>query len=253
MKAVIITVAGISSRFNEEIPEEQRKLKAIYYEDEAKKTLLYQMVEKNKGKDFIVVVGGYKFDDLEEYIKLNISPETAKKIILINNPHYEDLSSGYSLYLGIEALKNTEVTEVVFIEGDLHVDGETFDKVKASAKNVITTTSEPILSKKSVVLYKDAGDKYKYAFNSSHGLLEIKEPFKEIYNSGQTWKFTDMQRLFTASDGYFCNAKEGTNLEIINRYFMDVDSQDVEILRFKEWVNCNTREDYEGIKRNWGN
>lgn len=84
-------------------------------------------------------------------------------------------------------------------------------------------------------------------------MLEIKEPFKEIYNSGQTWKFTDMQRLFTASDGYFCNAKEGTNLEIINRYFMDVDSQDVEILRFKEWVNCNTREDYEVIKRNWGN
>ena len=41
MKAVIITVAGISSRFNEEIPEEQRKLKATYYEDEAKKTLLY--------------------------------------------------------------------------------------------------------------------------------------------------------------------------------------------------------------------
>ena len=125
--------------------------------------------------------------------------------------------------------------------------------MKASAKNVIITTSEPILSKKSVVLYKDAGDKYKYAFNSSHGLLEIKEPFKEIYNSRQTWKFTDMQRLFTASDGYFCNAKEGTNLEIINRYFMDVDSQDVEILRFKEWVNCNTREDYEVIKRNWGN
>ena len=97
-----------------------------------------------------------------------------------------------------------------------------------------STISEPILSKKSVVLYKDVGDKYKYAFNSSHGLLEIKEPFKEIYNSGQTWKFTDMQRLFTASDDYFCNAKEGTNLEIINRYFMDIDSQDVEILRFKE-------------------
>ena len=38
MKAVIITIAGISSIFNEEIPKEQRKLKATYYEDEAKKT-----------------------------------------------------------------------------------------------------------------------------------------------------------------------------------------------------------------------
>ena len=32
MKIAIITVAGISSRFNEGVPEEERELKAIYTE-----------------------------------------------------------------------------------------------------------------------------------------------------------------------------------------------------------------------------
>ena len=40
-----------------------------------------------------------------------LSPAAREFLILINNPHYEDLSSEYSLYLSIEALKNKKITE----------------------------------------------------------------------------------------------------------------------------------------------
>ena len=39
MRVAIITNAGISSRFNEGIPEEQKKLKATYFEGNSKETL----------------------------------------------------------------------------------------------------------------------------------------------------------------------------------------------------------------------
>ena len=44
MKAAIITVAGISSRFNEGIPEDKKELKAIFTEQTEKETLLYSDV-----------------------------------------------------------------------------------------------------------------------------------------------------------------------------------------------------------------
>ena len=46
MKVAIITVAGISSRFNEEIEDENKCLKAIYSEGSVKDTLLYHILNK---------------------------------------------------------------------------------------------------------------------------------------------------------------------------------------------------------------
>ena len=46
MKIAIITVAGISSRFNRGIPEEEKILKCIYWEDDPKNTLIYQLLNK---------------------------------------------------------------------------------------------------------------------------------------------------------------------------------------------------------------
>ena len=44
MKVALITVAGISSRFNEGIPEERKVLKAIYSERDGAPTLLSHLV-----------------------------------------------------------------------------------------------------------------------------------------------------------------------------------------------------------------
>ena len=60
MKAAIITVAGISSRFNEGVTEDRKELKAIYSENGSQNTLLYHLLLKCSYADKIILVGGYK-------------------------------------------------------------------------------------------------------------------------------------------------------------------------------------------------
>lgn len=254
MKIVIIGVAGISSRFNKDVPEEDKILKCLYFEDKPQNTLIYRMLEKVGYADRIIVVGGYKYDDLVDYINNNVSKDLQNKIITVYNDHFSDLSSGYSLYLGIkEALDNfTDIDEVLFVEGDLDIDTESFNKVVYCDKNVLTFNHEPIYSNKAVVLYQNENDEYHYLFNSDHGLLSLDEPFKAIFNSGQTWKFTDMNLLKIANDNFYENLIEDTNLGIIQKYFDLVENNDkIEIIGLKHWVNCNTRDDYKLIKEYW--
>lgn len=254
LKIVIIGVAGVSSRFNKDIPEDDKILKCLYFEKNPHNTLIYRMLEKVSYADRIIVVGGYKYDDLVSYINNNVSKDLQNKIITVYNDHFSDLSSGYSLYLGIkEALDNfTDIDEVLFVEGDLDIDTESFNKVIYSDKNVLTFNHEPIYSNKAVVLYQNENDEYHYLFNSDHGLLSLDEPFKAIFNSGQTWKFTDMNLLKIANDNFYENIIEDTNLGIIQKYFDLVENNDeIEIIGLKHWVNCNTRDDYKLIKEYW--
>ena len=84
------------------------------------------------------------------------------KIVLINNEHYFDYGSGYSLYEGLKYLVGTDFDEIVFAEGDLWVDDESFFKVSSSDKDVITFNRDTIDAKKSVVLYFDTQNKVHY-------------------------------------------------------------------------------------------
>ena len=254
MKIVIITVAGVSSRFNKDIPEDDKLLKCLYYEEDSNNTLIYQMLKKSDYADKIIIVGGYKYSDLENYIENIVCQDLKEKITLVCNDHYSDLSSGYSLYLGIDyALSNFEdIDEVLFVEGDLDIDDESFDKVIKSPKNVLTFNHEPIYSNKAVVLYQNENDEYHYLFNSDHGLLSLSEPFKAVFNSGQTWKFQEMKLLKIANDNFKENLIEDTNLGIIQKYFDLVENaDDIEIIGLNRWVNCNTRKDYQIIKKYW--
>ncbi|MEE0901209.1 MAG: DUF6564 domain-containing protein [Methanobrevibacter sp.] len=254
MKVVIITVAGVSSRFNKDIPEDDKILKCLYYDGDSKNTLIYQMLKKSSYADKIVIVGGYKYSDLESYISENIPQDLKDKITLVYNDHYSDLSSGYSLYLGIDCALNkfNDIDEILFVEGDLDIDDESFEKVIKSPKNVLTFNHEPIYSNKAVVLYQNEEDEYHYLFNSDHGLLSMSEPFKAVFNSGQTWKFQDMGLLKIANDNFKENLIEDTNLGIIQKYFDLVEnSDDIEIIGLNRWVNCNTRKDYQIIKNYW--
>ena len=246
MKTAIITAAGVSSRFNEGIPESEKQLKVIYGGGE--QTLLYHLVQKCMYADQIIVVGGYKFDDLKEYL-LGLKPEIRDKIELVYNEHYKDLSSGYSLYLGLMDAFKYQSDEILFIEGDLDVDRDSLDNVIKSNNSVLTYNYEPIYANKSVVLYKDGNDRFHYAFNSSHGMLAINEPFSCILNSGQIWKFTDIEKLKTASDKFLTEEKNGTNLRIIQNY-LDCGTE-IDLIGLKRWTNCNTREDYDQIVSYW--
>lgn len=254
LKIAIITVAGVSSRFNKDIPDDEKVLKCLYYEDRPEASLIYHMLKKIDYADKIVVVGGYRFPDLIGYVDNHIPQYLQDKIILVENDHYADLSSGYSLYLGIkEALDNfDDVSEILFVEGDLDIDEESFLNVVNCPGNVLTFNPEPIYSNKAVVLYQNGNDEYHYLFNSDHGLLTIDEPFKAIFNSGQVWKFQNMELLKIANDYFKENIIDDTNLGIIQKYLDLIKGEDIAIIGFKHWVNCNTRKDYEFIKNHWG-
>ncbi len=252
MKIAIITVAGVSSRFNKDVPDDEKILKCLYYEESPQDTLIYHMLKKIDYADKIVIVGGYKFTDLIDYIDEHIPQYLQDKIILVENNHYSDLSSGYSLYLGIKELDTfADVSEILFVEGDLDIDNESFLNVVNSSQNVLTFNREPIYSNKAVVLCQYENDEYHYLFNSDHGLLTINNPFKAIFNSGQIWKFQDRNSLKAANDYFKENIIEDTNLGIIQKYLDLIEYENVEILGFKHWVNCNTRDDYKIIKNYW--
>ena len=58
----------MSSRFNKDISDEEKILKCLYYDENPQDTLIYHMIEKSKYADKIVIVGGYKYSDLENYV-----------------------------------------------------------------------------------------------------------------------------------------------------------------------------------------
>ncbi|MDD5891996.1 MAG: licC domain protein [Bacteroidales bacterium] len=248
MKVAIITVAGMSSRFNEGVPENKKDLKAVYSEGDAKGTLLYHLLMKCVFADKIIVVGGYKFASLEDYCK-RLEENLQEKIELVYNEHFEDLASGYSLYLGLQKAFEYDAEEILFVEGDLDIDAASFESIIDSKKSVLTYTYEPIYANKAVVLYQDDKGKYRYAFNSSHGLLTIDSPFSCILNSGQTWKFTNMGVLKKANETFYNETKDGTNLRIIQNYLDE--GTEVELIPFKRWTNCNTKADFRKIVSYW--
>lgn len=246
MKSLIITVAGMSSRFNRDTKEDV--LKCLYYEDTPANSLISLQVHKAFDLvDDIIVVGGYKYEDLERFIQGEMKDVNCK-MKLVYNEHYSDYGSGYSLLKGIEVVSE-KTDEITFVEGDLFFDTESVVKIITSNKDVISVNNDPILSNKAVALYFDAQNFPHYIYDVSHSCLEIHEPFTAIYNSGQMWKFMNPTRVREICKSLTPKQEQGTNLEIIQKYFGVYQSSQLEIVRVNLWYNCNTVADYrEAIK-----
>lgn len=246
MKSLIITVAGTSSRFNKDTKEDV--LKCLYYEGTPANSLISLQIHKAFDLvDEIVVVGGYKYEDLEKFI-CNEIKDVNCKMKLVYNDHYHDYGSGYSLLKGIEAVSE-KANEIIFIEGDLFFDTESVKKIISSKKDVISVNNEPILSNKAVALYFDTGNSPHYIYDTNHSCLEIHEPFTAIYNSGQMWKFMNPSRARQICQFLTPEQKQGTNLEIIQKYFGAYKSTQLDIVRINLWFNCNTVADYREAVR----
>jgi len=241
MKSLIITVAGMSSRFNKDT--EKDVLKCLYYEDNPTNSLLSIQVHKCFDLvDEIVVVGGYKYEDLETFIRQEMK-DVNHKMKLIYNDHYHDYGSGYSLLKGIDVVSD-KADEIIFIEGDLFFDSVSVTKIINSPKDVISVNNEPILSNKAVALYFDASNYPHYIYDTCHSCLEIHEPFTAIYNSGQMWKFMNPRRVREICQFLTPEQEQGTNLEIIQKYFGVYKISQLDIVRVGLWFNCNTVADY---------
>lgn len=244
MRVMIITVAGVASRFSQSIG--RPCLKCLYYKNSIKDSLLYHILSQNAAVDQYVIVGGFKFDELKSAIEHEFN-EFAERIILVKNEKYEEYGSGYSLYLGLQAVQEMNYEELVFAEGDLWVDDESFRQIWDAKGNVVTCNSEAILAEKSVAFYYDSQYRIHYIFDTAHAALEIKEPFLGIFNSGQIWKFAKRDRVLDAMLNIQREAWEKTNLSFIQWYFGGLEREEYKIVRLKKWVNCNTVDDFEGI------
>ena len=244
MKSLIITVAGMSSRFNRDTKEDV--LKCLYHEGNTGLSLLSQQVHKVYGLvDEIIVVGGYRYEDLVAFIRQELN-DVNSKIKCIFNEHYHDYGSGYSLLKGIEFVSDG-ADEITFIEGDLFFSTESVTKIINSPNDVISVNDEPIKSNKAVAFYFDVAYYPHYIYDTSHSCLEIHEPFTAIYNSGQMWKFKNPIRVREICQFLTPEQKQGTNLEIIQKYFGSIRESLLEIVRVKDWYNCNTVADYRNV------
>lgn len=240
MRSLIVTVAGTATRFNRDTQEPT--LKCLYCHDGFRNSLLYQILDRARDYDEYVIVGGYLFDKLKQTVESELT-EFKDKIKLVYNPEYSTYGSGYSLILGLREV-NPQADEVLFAEGDLYLDRESFDRVKASLLDVFTVNHEIITAKKAVVVYENTEGRLHYLYDTKHSYLEIPEPFLAIYNSGQVWKFRNMNRLMQVLDALTPEQVRGTNLEIIQGYFGALDHGQYEMVEFHTWHNCNTVADY---------
>ena len=244
MKILILTVAGMSTRFSESIGEPC--LKCVFYRNNIKESLLYRMLHQNVAFDKYVIVGGYMFEQLKITLEKDFT-EFQDKIILVRNERYSDFGSGYSLFLGLRAVIDLDFQEIVFAEGDLYVDGESFQKVCTAANNVITYNNDPILADKAVAFYYDSKYQIHYIYDTQHNELKIREPFIGIFNSGQIWKFAQRERIRDIVKTLTEDEYKKTNLIVIQKYFGSLDREQYDMVELKDWINCNTITDFDKI------
>ena len=83
----------------------------------------------------------------------------------------------------------------------------------------------------------------RYIYNTEHGLFNITEPFSEIHNSGQIWKISSIDVFKETYEKLDMQEWEGTNLVFLEKYFNQLEFKDIQLLKFKKWINCNTRKD----------
>lgn len=243
MKSLIVTVAGTATRFNRDTEEET--LKCLYHIGSPQNCLLYQIFDKARDMDEFIVVGGFLYDRLCDFIETHCK-EFSGRIKTVYNPLFKEYGSGYSLIKGVDAVSELS-DEVIFVEGDLFFASEDFDRIKTSARNVITVNHELIDAGKSVVLYKNTDGQIKYIYDTGHKTLRIEEAFVAVYNSGQIWKFINPDRLRGTIRELSPEQIRSTNLEIVQGYFSGLQESDSDIIPLNVWHNCNTVADYKKV------
>lgn len=240
MKILIVTVAGMATRFSESVGYDC--LKCLYQSNTFPEALLPRLLRQASAVDRIIIVGGFRYSELCEKVAEQL-PHLMYKITLVENKHYADFGSAYSLYLGLRAAMEYPFDHLIFAEGDLFLDGESFERIVNADTDVVTINSDPVVANKSVAFYYDTQEKLHYIYDTAHHALRIAEPFLGIYNSGQVWKFCRPELLRSTVKMISDQEWEGTNLILVQKYFGNMKKRDYLLLPFRKWINCNTAED----------
>jgi hypothetical protein len=236
----------VSSRFSRSLGREV--VKCLYSERGPEDTILYRQVAtaSEMALDPIVVVGGYRFGEVQEFSLRHLA--WARGLKLVENPEFATTGTLYSLHLGLTAVLGQDVDAVVFAEGDLLFDVDSFRAAAMGQKSVVSACPEPITAERSVALYFTLGGRVRYVYDPDHRQLIIPEPFRSIHNSAQVWKFHDLELLRTLDRDVGRERFNETNLGFIQEYFQTVAPDNIELVLFNDWFNCNTITDYrDGI------
>lgn len=239
-RTLVIPVAGTSTRFGATAGREV--LKAIYREGPGGRTILGELLDAAPDLfGAVVVVGGYRFEELGRFLEARGDP----RVTLVLNEHFQDWGSHYSMYLGLaRARTRPGCREIVLAEGDLVLDRAAFRALAQAEGSVLSSNREPILASKSVAFYQNLAGAITFLYDPRHRALTIPEPFVAIANSGQVWKFADMEVL----DALLAEQTEpdfrATNLNFIQRYFQALPPGRHQVLEFPTWHNCNTLDEY---------
>jgi|GEM_PF-201284 len=243
LRVLIIPVAGVASRFSKSLGREV--LKGIYFERSPEDAVLHRLISMGYSLGFqkIVVVGGFHFDELKLFLATHFP--SIPGLSLVENLQYKSTGTLYSFYMGLKEIFETgDYQEVVLAEGDLTFDRASFKRVIQSNKNVVTTCPEPITAERSVAFYITNTSELRFVYDVNHKVLHIPVSFRAIYNSGQVWKFCDMELLKSLFSELPPLLFIDTNLGFIEDYFSMLPSEAIEVIPFKEWQNCNTVEDF---------
>jgi len=240
--AVVLTSAGVSSRFSRSLGREA--VKCLYSEQGPEDTILHRQVSaaSEMGLEPIVVVGGYRYGEVQKFCVRHLA--WVRGLELVENADFETTGTLYSLHLGLAAVLEQDVDAVVFAEGDLLFDADSFRAVATGRKSVVSACAEPITAERSVALYFTLAGQVRYVYDPEHRQLIIPEPFRSIHNSAQVWKFHDLELLRTLTRSIGRERFDETNLGFIQEYFRTVAPDNIELVMFKDWFNCNTVTDY---------
>lgn len=238
MRAFITTVAGQSTRFNQGSADPV--LKCLYHTEKTPECILYRLLRQAAGEGFdrLIVVGGYRYQDL----KCAVEGYHGACVELIYNPRWQDSGSMYSLYYGVLAAAGA--AEILFCEGDVITDGNSFGQLASARKNSFAIAREPIFADRSVAAYQGSDGRLHYLYDTNHGTLTFPPNVKAIFHSAQAWKIQDTE-TFMRLNGQLTEAeRRGTNLILIERYFKEFLMDELEPVVMEHWINCNAREDF---------
>ena len=191
----------------------------------------------------MIVVGGYRYQDLQRAI----GEYKGRSVELVYNPRWQDSGSMYSLYYG--ALASAGASEILFCEGDIITDNESFRQLAAARKDSFAIAREPVFADRSVAAYQGWDDRLYYLFDTDHGALTFPARIKAIFHSAQAWKIQDAEAFMRLNGQLTETERRGTNLVLIERYFQRHAFRELRPVTLEHWINCNTREDFARYER----
>ena len=238
MRAFITTAAGQSTRFNQGCADPV--LKCLYHTEKTPECILFRLLRQavEAGFDRLIVVGGYRYQDLQHAVEEYHNPS----IKLVYNPRWQDCGSMFSLYCGVLAAEGA--TELLFCEGDIITDRDSFRQLASAQKDSFAIAREPIFADRSVAAYQGSDDRLHYLFDANHGALTFPPNVKAVFHSAQAWKIDDGEAFIRMNAQLTETERRGTNLVLIERYFRGQPMEKLNPITLEHWINCNTREDF---------